>query len=355
MFGQKPANVKPQTESKTKLEPYEIHVMPVKFHKYLAPKKTKFGRYLLIGVIILIFVAASGLAAYYFFVVLQQGTQPILNTNFQPVLNTNNNANQNQNLNMTNENLNAENINADLNTNINANLNANINTNANLNTNINANENANSNVNTNINLNTNETSPAISTHFSSPDADRDGLTDIEELLYGTEKNMPDTDADGFLDGSELINLFNPLAGSGSLLVTSGLVNTYENPVFNYQIYYPAKWMARPVDQSLKEVVFQSGTDEYVSVLVQDNPDQLALVNWFLTIEPNANLNLMEKSTTKGAMEALLSVDKLTTYFYSDKTPDEVYIVNYNINNRTQINWQTTYEMMVNSLSIVPKL
>jgi hypothetical protein len=348
MFGQKTANAQPQAETKAKLEPYEIHTMPVKFHKYLAPKKTHIGRYLLIGVIILLFVIAAGLAAYYFFVVSQPTP---LNTNIS-VINTNINANQN--LNLANQNSNA-NVNENLNANANTNLNTNTNVNENLNVNVNVNENANTNVNANTNLNTNGTTPEAGTYFSSPDADRDGLTDAEELLYGTEKNLPDTDSDGFLDGSELINLFNPLAGSGSLLVSSGLVNTYENPVFNYQILYPAKWMARPVDQSLKEVVFQSGTDEYVSAIVQDNPDQLALVNWFLTIEPTANLNLMEKSTTKGGMEALLSVDKFTTYLYSDKTPDKIYVVTYNIDNRTQLNFETTYEMMVNSLSIVPKL
>lgn len=360
MFGPKADTKKPQAEQRVRLEPYDIHVMPVKFHKYLKSKKTNFGRYLLIGVIALIVVLAAGLAAYYFLVVLQPSQRPVINLNL-PAVNVNENLNGNININENaNENLNA-NANMNINENVNAineNMNANINANANINGNLNANLNANLNTNENVNLNANINEPIVPepvTYTSSVDSDRDSLTDIEETLYDTQKNMPDTDADGYLDGAELIGLFNPLAASGSLLATSGLVNTYENPVFNYQIFYPAKWLARPADQSLKEIIFQSETGEYISVFVEDNIGNEALVNWFNAKFPDENLDLLEKKTTKNNMEALLSADKLTYYLYSEKTPDKVYMVNYNISGKTIINMQTTFEMMVNSFAIVPKL
>jgi len=47
------------------------------------------------------------------------------------------------------------------------------------------------------------------------DSDQDGLSDEEEIFYGTDKNNPDTDGDTYLDGDEVKNGYNPL-GDGKL-------------------------------------------------------------------------------------------------------------------------------------------
>ncbi|MFH1088303.1 MAG: hypothetical protein V1719_00470, partial [Patescibacteria group bacterium] len=41
------------------------------------------------------------------------------------------------------------------------------------------------------------------------DTDSDGLSDTDEVLYGTEVDNPDTDGDGYLDGEEVANGYNP--------------------------------------------------------------------------------------------------------------------------------------------------
>ncbi|MFH1187647.1 MAG: thrombospondin type 3 repeat-containing protein, partial [bacterium] len=41
------------------------------------------------------------------------------------------------------------------------------------------------------------------------DDDKDGLTNQEEIFYGTDINNPDTDGDGFSDGDEVKNGYNP--------------------------------------------------------------------------------------------------------------------------------------------------
>lgn len=42
------------------------------------------------------------------------------------------------------------------------------------------------------------------------DSDNDGVSDINELKYGTDPNNPDTDGDGYTDGVEVANGYNPL-------------------------------------------------------------------------------------------------------------------------------------------------
>jgi len=48
------------------------------------------------------------------------------------------------------------------------------------------------------------------------DTDNDGLTDQEEIIYGTDSNNPDTDGDGFKDGDEVKSGYNP-NGEGKLM------------------------------------------------------------------------------------------------------------------------------------------
>ena len=47
------------------------------------------------------------------------------------------------------------------------------------------------------------------------DNDNDGLSNLEEIEFGTDLNNPDTDGDGYYDGDEVDNGYNPL-GEGEL-------------------------------------------------------------------------------------------------------------------------------------------
>jgi len=341
MFGKKTVPTQPQTEVKPKFEPYEIHVMPTKFQKYLAVKKRGLGRFILVLVIILLVLAGLAFGAFYYLMPSQKVPVqlPKLNLNQAPPVNLNQNLNQ------------AVNKNQNINANMNENANANANQNVNANENVNVNANANANLNENINLNINAAPPVALNYSSSVDSDNDQLTDAEEDLYGTEKRKPDTDEDGYIDGQELINLFNPKAAGNSLLEISGLVNKHTNPIFNYEILHPSAWLARPTDQSLSEVIFQSTTGEYIEVLVQDNPDKLDLVQWYLKQSPLADLNQLKRQVTKQGYDELISPDQLTHYLVDKNNPDKVYVLSYNIGNKTRVNFLTTFKMMLSSFKL----
>ncbi|MCK4554808.1 hypothetical protein KAU19_07710, partial [Candidatus Parcubacteria bacterium] len=68
------------------------------------------------------------------------------------------------------------------------------------------------------------------------DSDNDGLTDAEEVIYGTDPNNPDTDGDSYLDGEEVRGGYNP-NGEGKLIKDiekfsdEGLLK--EQPTFTY--------------------------------------------------------------------------------------------------------------------------
>src|SRR3989339_11557 len=49
------------------------------------------------------------------------------------------------------------------------------------------------------------------------DTDQDGLSDIEEVILGSNANLKDSDGDGYADLTETLGLYNP-AGEGNILV-----------------------------------------------------------------------------------------------------------------------------------------
>jgi hypothetical protein len=320
-----------------KSEPYEMHVMPQKFHQYLAVKsKTSASKILIVVALVIFVLTMLGIGGYFLY--LQMNLAPQSSNLNQVAVN-------NENANVANENLNLENLNTEGNLNLADNENANGNLNEPTNENINADLNVNENQNINV--------PAgIVPYASSLDSDSDKLTDAEEDLYQTEKRKPDTDGDGFLDGDEVINGYNPKVAGGAKLETSGLVNKYSNPVYNYEILYPTSWLARPEDESLKVVLFMTASEEFIRVSVEDNPNKLDLVNWYLQLSPGSDLNLLEKKTTLKGYDALVSPDKLTYYILDPQARDKVYVINYNIGTLIQVNYLSTFATMINSFNII---
>jgi len=315
---------------------YEIHVMPQKF---IIQKPVKSNKWLIILLIVIIVIIGLSLGAYY---LSQQLQKP--NLNQAPV------ANLNANINEANENLNA-------NGNLNENINANLNENGNANVQLNANGalNVNSNTNTTL-LNTNEASNTNAIEIpsileGSIDSDKDGLTDNEEELYTTELKMPDTDGDGYLDGQEVKDGYNPKVAGNSKLADSGLVNTYPNDVFKYKILYPASWLAKPTDASLRSVVFQSATGEYIQVMVEDNQGSGSVMEWFLKQSPTSDPNRLKSFTSRSGLSGVISEDGLTYYLADPNDLSKIYILTYNIGTKTELSYLTTFEMMIGSLKV----
>lgn len=279
---------------------------------------------LLIIIFIVVGLAILGGGGYYLMTYVLAPSQPAATTN-QPVI-------------------------ANLNTapaNINSNDNANLNSNENENTNTNENSNDNANLNSNENENTNTSSD---TNVSRPtsvnsttDSDNDGLTDVEEQLYGTKINQPDTDEDGYLDGDEVRNGFNP-TGAGKIL-KSDKVKLFENSEFGYSINYTIAWIAEALNvEDAREVLFTSDTGEFMEVIVQDNPSGQTVEAWYKSQFPEYTLEQLETFKVNDDT-AVKSADGFTVYFAND---NYIYAVTYKYGTKKEVNFLTTFEMMYKS-------
>lgn len=86
------------------------------------------------------------------------------------------------------------------------------------------------------------------------DTDRDGLTDAEEILLGTDVNLADSDRDSYPDATELQNLYNPAGVAPQRILDAGLVYEYEHPTHGWKMYVPRAWSIAATDQEQREIV-----------------------------------------------------------------------------------------------------
>jgi hypothetical protein len=180
---------------------------------------------------------------------------------------------------------------------------------------------------------------------NSVDEDSDGLTDIEEELWGTNGAAADSDSDTFADTTEITNLYNPAGVTPERLIEAQLVSTYINPEYQYSMYYPKTWIAQSVDEGKKEVLFTSITQEFVSVRVLPFPTDVPFAEWFAKTFPAEQLSSYLPFVNKFKISGVMSADGMVAIITDGA---HVYLLTYNGGTRDEINYRTTFKMMVQS-------
>lgn len=302
----------------------QIHTMPQRF--YLAPKKKRSVWPVVIVLVILLLGGLVGFAVYL--------NQRLNRPQATPPVQTTGDVNVDQ----------RTNINQPPSVNANVNLNTDISATTSLNLNTNLNANINANINANLDTNGDGTSEILPSYS---DSDNDGLTLAEETLYGTNSISSDTDNDSYTDGSELLNRYDPLAPNKTL-AESGLFISYNHPL--YSLIYPRGWTLREQDEAKTEVLFMADTGEFVEILIISNINQLSLTDWYdqqfgnldLAIEVEIN-NLVGLRHPNQQSYYLVDSDDLTNIF----------LLTYNIGDFTEMNFLTTFNVMVQSFKLLP--
>ncbi len=191
--------------------------------------------------------------------------------------------------------------------------------------------------------------PPKPTYVSAPDADNDGLTDVEEALYGTDPHKADTDGNGYPDGTELINLYNPAGSKPSKkLVDSGLVNVYVSSQGGYSIFSPKSWPK--LEPAPGAATFGNPQNQPISVTVTDNKEGKALLDWYVTQNPGVSPSAVRRFTSKSGLEGIQSDDGLISYL---KGKDKIYTLTYAPGSQTQLYFRSTFQMMINSFTLTP--
>lgn len=178
---------------------------------------------------------------------------------------------------------------------------------------------------------------------ASVDTDGDGLTDTEELLFGTSVSSADTDSDTYDDRTEIMGNYSPLA-AGAPLADANLFATYTNTTYGYTVAYPRVWLADSLDTTNKQVLFISETEEFFEILIEENPLEAPIMEWYRSQSPLlAEVELAV--TVVDGRGAVWSLDGLTLYVGHGGL---VYILTYNRGTLEAINWPTVFEYFYKS-------
>lgn len=178
------------------------------------------------------------------------------------------------------------------------------------------------------------------------DRDSDGLTDVEETVYGTNNLKPDTDDDRYLDGNEVFHLYNPLALAPGKLLDSGVVRSLTS-TSGWTLYIPTVWTTSPDQADPNKLLIQTGKGEYLSITVESNPSKQELIPW-VAARINAAPETFGAFTTKGGLSGIYSEDRMQAWL---SWGDAVFHISYDLNGQPFVNFRTTLEMMLNSMRL----
>lgn len=84
-------------------------------------------------------------------------------------------------------------------------------------------------------------------NLSGADSDNDGLSDMIEDSFGTDKNKQDTDGDGHNDKDEIISGYNP-NGNGKLNLDINFANSHKGKIFLQVEQNGEAWYVNPEDK-----------------------------------------------------------------------------------------------------------
>ncbi|MFA6522431.1 MAG: hypothetical protein WCT24_02485 [Patescibacteria group bacterium] len=172
--------------------------------------------------------------------------------------------------------------------------------------------------------------PVITTPQPGQDTDSDGLTDVEELLYGTDYRNPDTDGDTFLDGNEVFHRYDPLGFSPSTLLDTGSVLLFtvkDELLGGFDLLYPKVWTI--VSSSPSGIVLQ--TDDTATMTVEK-------------LSNGPQTTGYTSATTKEGYTSSVSNDGRTVYLIGESG----WKFTYDLGSAKKIEYLQTFQMMLNS-------
>lgn len=181
------------------------------------------------------------------------------------------------------------------------------------------------------------------------DKDKDGLTDAEEGLFGTNENLVDSDSDVYKDEEEVRNFYSPVDVGLIRLWQKNSVKYYSNAKYGYKVLHPATWIVQPVKDEPEEVMFTSSQNEFVDILVFEKKAGQALKDWYFEAAPTVKAADLKEYQTWKKLAALESPDSFTVYL---EKGNQVFTINYNIGLKAEANFPNVFKMFVNSFEFV---
>jgi hypothetical protein len=185
------------------------------------------------------------------------------------------------------------------------------------------------------------------------DTDGDGLTDVEEIIFGTSPTNPDTDGDSYRDGAEVIAGFNPTVGGGSKLGDSPFIisltaNFNDN---DYSVLYPKEWQSSLINAS-SQILITASTGEIFRITIRENQMKLPMMSWYLQENPGVPVSQLRLTDNlQGSLSGIYSPDGLMAYL-TDANREKMYVFEYVVGRQAEIKYPTIFSMIIRTFKVL---
>lgn len=173
------------------------------------------------------------------------------------------------------------------------------------------------------------------------DTDKDGLSDLEEIVFKTSKDIKDTDGDGFNDLSEVLNKYNP-SGNGKIIENVGL-REYVNEKYKYAMYIPRDWKLENVDGE-KSIIIKTPDNQMLQVGVSLNLNKQPIEDWYREQFDAKLIEQKNKFTISGVDAIKRDMGRHVYIAYAGN----IYNIAYVVGEGVSANYQNLFNMMVSS-------
>lgn len=186
--------------------------------------------------------------------------------------------------------------------------------------------------------------------YPGKDSDSDGLTDVEEKLFGSHELRPDTDGDAHIDGNEVHHLYDPTLPDPKRLVETGIVERVAPTDFGYALLVVTAW-DRAIRADGKQLLVRVPTGETFQMVLQPIAPTMTILEWYRSQTPIAQQVALDSTRTKQGFVSAWTKDQLTSYVrLSD---DQLLIFTYQLGDHDRVEYRQTMEMMINSVERLP--
>jgi hypothetical protein len=175
------------------------------------------------------------------------------------------------------------------------------------------------------------------------DTDSDGLSDIEERLFGSNTRLPDTDRDGFLDGNEVFNQYDPLRESPAKLLERSIVKKFDDTSVSWSFLYPSLWgVSIKTDESNQiHVLITVASGENIKLSSATKTAGTASLRDYVDDASN-----FEFTKTKSNLDIATEQNQMKAYI---DLGDEVLVAEYLLNGKNTIDFISAFQMILNSV------
>lgn len=170
------------------------------------------------------------------------------------------------------------------------------------------------------------------------DSDRDGLTNSEEALLGSDPNQADTNGNRYEDQTEIINGYDP-AVAGSKLANSS--NLKSELIGSLSVLIPKVWDRRPGAGGTVQIL--TGTPAVITVEIRPFATDKTLLAMVAEDNPGTNEQDYSADKTRSGLDVVYSKDGMSAWVL---VRNSVYLFRYNPNSAASKDFESIFRYVI---------